>query len=172
MNDILIVYYSMGGHTRRLAEELGEAIGGDVEEIVEVRPRAGLPGMLRAVVDATLHRMPAVLAPRRDVAAYRLLVLGGPIWASRLAAPVRTFAQAHGRRAQRIAFFCTEGGRGGEQAFADLARLCGREPVATLVVDEKHLDPAAHRGDLGRFSAHLARERTAGVPGAIGAAPA
>jgi flavodoxin len=172
MNEVLLLYYSMGGHTRRIAEELRTSTGADIEEIVEPRPRAGLGGLLRALWDATLRRMPAVLPPRHDVTAYPLVILGGPIWASRLAAPVRSFAARHAGGARRIAFFCTEGGHGAEQAFADLARLCGRTPLATLVVDAKHLEPAAHRGDVGRFSANLAREQSAGGPAAAGAAPA
>lgn len=145
----------MGGHTRRLAEEIRSATGADIEEIIEQRPRHGAWGMLRALWDASLHRKSGVLETKHNPADYDLLVLGGPIWASRLAAPVRTFAEQYGSWARRVAFFCTEGKQGADTAFADLEKLCQRAPTATLAVDAQHLAPADHRSDLDRFAACL-----------------
>lgn len=161
MSRILIAFFSMGGHTRRLAEEIRSATDADIEEIIEQRPRHGAWGMLRALWDASLRRKPGVLATRHNPADYDLLVLGGPIWASHLAAPVRTFAEQYGSRARRVAFFCTEGKQGAENAFADLEKLCQRKPTATLAVDTQHLAAADHRSDLGRFVACLRRGETA-----------
>jgi flavodoxin len=166
MKRTLIVYFSMGGHTRMLAEELRAATGADIEEITEVHPRSGLRGMWRAVWDASWRRRTPIRPIRRDPAAYDLVVLGGPIWARRLAAPVRTFAQRYCPQAQAVAFFCTEGGSGADSAFDDLRRLSGQRPVVTLAVDGKHLDPTEHRSDLGRFIANLMRAPDGGHPGA------
>lgn len=157
MSSILIMFFSMGGHTRRLAEEIRSATDADIEEIIELRPRHGVRGMLRALWDASLRRKPGVLAAKHNLADYDLLALGGPIWARHLAAPVRTFAEHHGPRAKRVAFFCTEGKQGAETAFADLEKLCQHKPVATLAVDTQHLAPADHRSELGRFVACLRR---------------
>ena len=161
MSRILIMYFSMGGHTQRLAEEIRSATGADIEEIIELRPRHGVGGMLRALWDASLRRKPGVLAAKHNPAEYDLLALGGPIWARHLAAPVRTFAEQYGPRAKRVAFFCTEGKQGAETAFADLEKLCQHKPVATLAVDAQHLASADHRSDFGRFVACLRREETA-----------
>lgn len=152
-SNVLIAFYSMGGNTRRIAEEIRAATGADIEEIGEAHPRRGAVGLLRAMFDATLRRKPRILAIGHDPANYDLLLLGGPVWAGRMAAPVRTYAQQYGSRARRIAFFCTEGGRGAETAFTDLERLCRRRPESTLTVDASHLQPDAHRADLGRFTA-------------------
>ncbi|QSX77778.1 flavodoxin family protein [Agrilutibacter solisilvae] len=116
MNDILIAYYSMGGNTRRVAEEIRAATGADMEEIREPKPRRGLRGVVGALFDATLRRRPAILAGAHAPADYDLLVIGGPIWASRLAAPVRTFAERNATQAKKVAFFCTEGGKGADVA--------------------------------------------------------
>lgn len=157
MKQILIVYFSLGGHTRELAEEIRAATGADIEEIAEVHPRCGVRGMLRALWDASWRRKTRIHPPRHDPAGYDLLVLGGPIWARHLAAPVRSFAEQHCKRTSHVAFFCTEGGSGADVAFADLERLGGKHAIATLVVDAKHLNPADHRSDLGRFVASVMR---------------
>lgn len=161
MSRVLIVFFSMGGHTRRLAEEIRSATGADIEEIIEQRPRHGAWGMLRALSDASLQRKSGVLAAKHNPADYDLLVLGGPIWASHLAAPVRTFAEQFGSRARRVAFFCTEGKQGADTAFAELEKLCQHKPMAALAVDAQHLEPADHRSELGRFVAWLRRGETA-----------
>lgn len=152
---ILIACYSMTGHTRRLADEILATFGADaeLEQIAEPRPRRGLPGVLRALFDAVLRREVRISPLDRDPARYALLVLGGPVWAGRLAPPVRTYARRHAAAAPRVAFFCTQGGGGADAAFDDLGQLCGRAPCATLAVDARHLDPAAHRDALARFAA-------------------
>ena len=151
----LIVFYSMTGNTRGLANELRDALHGHLEEIVEPRTRKGLVGVIRALFDALARREPPIRDPARDPAQYELLVLGGPVWAGRMAAPVRSYARRHGPRARQLAFFCTQGGNEAGPAFAELAALCGGEPVATLAISAPLLASQAHAEELRRFVASL-----------------
>jgi flavodoxin len=160
---VLLAYYSMTGHTRELVQELRSALDADVEEIHEPQTRRGFSGVLRALYDATLRREPPIESPRRDPASYDVLAIGGPVWAARMASPLRSYAHRHAGRAQRVAFFCTEGGRGEREAFDDLAKLCGKTPEATLAVDAKHLPPETHRDALHHFVATL--QATPSSPG-------
>lgn len=161
---VLVCYYSMTGHTRRLAGELHRALDAEIEEIREPRPRHGLVGVVRAMYDAMRRRTPPIRPIHHEPEDLALLVLGGPIWGGRLASPVRTYASHYAQRAQRVAFFCTEGARGAEQAFADLEALCGRERVASLVVDERHLDAGEHGEALGDFVRRLQQALADGAP--------
>lgn len=157
MSSILVVFFSMSGHTRELAHEIARSLGADVEEIVEFRPRYGMGGLCRALWDAAWRRLPGVRPPRHDPAAYDLLVLGGPIWAGRLAAPVRSFARQYGRGVRRLALFCTEGGRGDGDAFVDVEQLLGQRALSTLVLDSRQTGSPDHRAALGRFLAQTRR---------------
>jgi len=157
---ILIVYYSMTGRTRPVANELCRATNADLEEIREPERRTGLPGIFRALFDALLRRRTEIVKPMHDPAHYDLVILGGPIWAGRLASPVRSFARKYGPRAKQLAFFCTAGGPKADAAFADLQRLCDRAPRATCLVDASHLEPEAHRGELAHFVAQALRAST------------
>lgn len=151
----LVAYYSMSGHTRQVADEIRDVTGAELEEISEPHPRRGVGGLIRALFDSIARRTPTITSASHDPADYDLLVLGGPVWAGRMAAPVRTYAKRYGTRAPRVAFFCTEGGNGAETAFSDLQGLCRHPPEATLVVDAAHLPPVAHRAALDRFAASL-----------------
>ena len=110
MADVLVSYYSRSGATELLARRLAEQLNADLEPI---RPKVaydGGGGALKAVWHALLKRTPA-LEPGRDPAAYRLLVVAGPVWAGRLSAPMRAYLR---------------GRVGGE-----IQSLCGRPLVAS-----------------------------------------
>lgn len=141
---ILVCYFSRTGHTRRLAQELQRALGAEIEELREPRPRKGLRGFVRSALDAITHRYPAIETPRHDPAQFDLLVLGGPIWVGRMASPLRTYAAGPARRAPHIALFCTEAARGADMAFAELEVLCGCERVGSLAVAGRDRERPEH----------------------------
>ncbi|MCW8807965.1 MAG: hypothetical protein OQK79_07620 [Rhodanobacter sp.] len=148
---ILVVYYSMTGHTRRIAEEVVAALNADCEEIREPRKRHGLGGVIRALFDALTGREPPIEPVQRNPNDYDLLVLGGPVWARRMASPVRSYARKHAGKARQIAFLCTEGGSGAEQAFDELQQICRCAPSATLAVDATQLKESGFGESLRRF---------------------
>ena len=155
----LVAYYSMTGNTRRVANEVRQVTGAELEEIREPKPRHGFTGTLRALVDGITRRTPPILVSSHDPAEYDLLVIGGPVWAGRMAAPVRSYAKRYGANLRHVAFFCTEGARGADAAFADLEKLCQHPPEATLVVDAAHLPAIDHHVALSRFASTLAATR-------------
>ena len=55
----LVLYYSRTGHARHLANDLGESLGADVEEIRCDRYHARFVGAFRALHDAVRGRSPA-----------------------------------------------------------------------------------------------------------------
>ena len=77
---ILVVYYSMTGHTRRIAEEVVATLNADCEEIREPHPRHGVGGVIRAMFDSITGREPPIEPPQHNPNDYDLLVLGGPVW--------------------------------------------------------------------------------------------
>jgi flavodoxin len=157
---VLVAYYSMTGNSRRIAGELQQALGAEIEEIREPRPRHGFIGVLRAMWDATTRRLPPLSPIHHDPGELDLLVLGGPIWSGRIASPVRAYMTLFGHRAPRVAFFCTEGGRGSDMAFAELESMCRRERVGSLVIDAAHLAADAH----GRAVSDFVREVRRALP--------
>jgi flavodoxin len=164
---VLVVYYSMTGNSRRVAQELRQALGADIEEIREPHPRKGLTGVLRALRDAILRREPPILPTAADPSRYDLVVLGGPVWAGRFASPVRSFARRFGPGPKRLALFCTLGGRGADEAASELQQLMGRPFGAMLAIDAAHLEPPAHQAQLQQFLDSL----PLGSPAAASASP-
>lgn len=148
----LVVYFSRTGHTEQLASEIATREQAELEAIKEPDQRLGIGGYLRSAWQALVEACPPILPAQKDPSTYDLVAIGTPVWASRPAAPVRSYLMRHGARIPRVAFFCTEGGSGHQRVFDEMARLCGKPPVATLVVKERAMSPgSAHADQLGQF---------------------
>jgi flavodoxin len=154
----LVVYFSRTGHTRQVAAEVAKRCNADMDEIREERGREGLWGYWRSGWDALRHSAPGIQPAQKNPADYALVVIGTPIWNFSLAPPVRSYARQHASEFKALAFFCTEGGSGDQKAFDELARICGKRPLATLAVTEKHLSEPDHSGALQKFIAQIAKD--------------
>jgi flavodoxin len=152
----LVVYFSRSGHTQQMAREIAQKCGADLEEIREQDAREGVWGYMRSGWQVLSRAEPPVQPTAKDPAAYDTVVIGTPIWISHPAPPVRTWVRHNAPRFKNVAFFCTEGGSGDSNAFAELSELCGKAPVATLTVTEKQLPTDKHTSQLNQFATELA----------------
>ena len=151
----LVVYYSRTETTATLARAVAEALGADVEELVDTVPRAGGRGFLRSLRDAAGRRSTTIEPVRADLAAYDLVVVGTPDWGGAVAAPVRAFLGEHGRRLQRVAFFLTDGESDHDKVFRDMAGLAGKQPAATLGVPHADVERGDYPERVEAFAASL-----------------
>ena len=151
MRRILVVYFSRDGHTRRVANEIAEACGADIDEITETSSRRGALGYLRSALEALLGLAPDIELALREPHPDDLVVIGTPIWFWNLSSPVRSYVLAQRAKMGRVAFFCTFGGSGSEKVLNDLQRLCRHAPVATLALTERQCASATHGKALDEF---------------------
>ena len=98
MSRILVVYFSRSGNTRRLATEIAEACGADLEELVPLGSREGVRGYLRASFEAMLGLSPALQPLQHRLQDYETVIIGTPIWVWNIAGPVRDRTSGAGPR--------------------------------------------------------------------------
>jgi flavodoxin len=130
----LVVYFSRTGHTKKVGDELAKALPGDVEEIVDTVNRAGPVGWLKSGREASGKMLANIQPVKKDAASYDIVVIGTPIWASNMSSPVRTYLTENKAKFKNVAFFCTEGSKGSEKAFAEMGEIVGKKPKATLAI--------------------------------------
>jgi len=164
----LIVYHSRSGYTRRVAESLARRLRADVDQIEVIGDRQGMLGYARCALEALGEVTPAIRLPRRAPAEYDLLVIGTPVWFWGLSSPVRSYIMEERRNFPRVAFFCTMGGSGAERAFATMAALGGKAPIATLALTAAQI-AAGVADEPGAFVRALRGRRAAGGPRKRGA---
>lgn len=153
---VLVVYFSYSGRTLQVAAEIARGCGADLEEILEARPHAGAWTALKATWESLIGATPPIEPPTNDPSNYDLVILGTPVWAGRMASPVRSYITLNAKHFKRVAFFCAEGAGGDKRVFAELGGLCGKVPTATCCVAGALWPEPAHPEPLQNFMAHLA----------------
>ncbi len=137
MSDVLCMYYSRSGHTKKAAEEIAQALGAELVELRDDVDRSGWRGFFRCGRDA-MRRTTAPLAPfktERPLSEYRLVILGTPVWAGRCSSVVRGFLKAHGKELRHAAYVVTRTSDGkNEEVYEqmDLYAPCGHEFAVSL----------------------------------------
>jgi flavodoxin len=112
---VLIIYYSLTGNTKSIAENIRGKTGGHVFEIETVRT---YPTEYSALIEEAKRELqtgelPALKKNPPDMSSYDLLLVGSPVWWYTVSTPVMNFLRLADFAGKRIAAFCThEGGVG------------------------------------------------------------
>ena len=109
MSDILCIYYSRTGNTKKAMEEIASALDAELAELQDDADRSGWRGWLRCGLDAMRKdtRPVAPLETARPLADYRLVIVGTPVWAGRCSAPMRSFLLEYGETLKSVAYVIT-----------------------------------------------------------------
>lgn len=107
----LILYYSYGGNTRKIAKLIHAEIGGDIAEIEMTNPYTG---SYNAVVEQGKKEvdsgfMPEIKPLNIDLFAYDTILLGSPVWWYTFAPAVRTLLHSNDFSGKSIYPFATNG---------------------------------------------------------------
>lgn len=114
MSDILCIYYSRTGNTKKAMGEIASELDAEVVELRDAVERGGWRGYLRCGMDAMRKTVRPLSRFETDkpLSRYRLVIIGTPIWAGRCSAPVRAFLKAHGGELKNVAFVTTRSSDG------------------------------------------------------------
>ena len=107
-----IVYYSMHGNVRYVAEKVAKELGADLIELKPVKayPDKGAMQFIRGGSAVTFKKKPD-LEPYSFIASdYDLVIIGTPVWASNFTPPLRTFFEDNDLTGKKIAVIATSAG--------------------------------------------------------------
>ena len=108
----VIVYYSYGGNTKRIAENIHERKGYDM---VEIKPAVPYTSNYQKLVDeeeGKMHQEEVVeIEPINvDLNSYNVIILGTPVWWYTMTPPVRALLKKYDLSGKVIIPFATNGG--------------------------------------------------------------
>lgn len=137
MSDVLCMYYSRTGHTKKAMVEIAEALGADLVELRDGVERSGFGGWLRCGLDAMRRTTPPIQSfeTKQPVKNYRLVIVGSPVWAGRCSSVTRDFLRRYGKDLQNAAYVITRGSEDkNEEVFEqmDLYTPCGHQAAVSL----------------------------------------
>jgi hypothetical protein len=152
-----VVYYSRGGNNAVLARYLSQRLGCDLVPIVEVKRRSNLT----ILWDLLFRRYPRIEPIDRVFREYDRVVLVGPVWAGKLAAPLRTFLRVYRQQLHEYAFVTLCGYARPKQRdwlSAELSWRVGRVPQAVCELRVSELVPPAQRHSLRIINSYCVQE--------------
>ncbi len=124
-----IVYYSMGGNTAYAAQCIADKLGEEAE-LIEIRPVKAYPDkgfrkFLWGGKSAVMSEKPELQPYHFNGEEYERIIIGFPVWASRIAPPVRSFVEAEksSLKGKKLAAFACQAGSGAEKALNGLKKL-------------------------------------------------
>ncbi len=135
----LVVFYSLTGKSRRVAEWLATGLNAEIEEIVERRPRdLALRGAWRSSLNSLLRRRPPIKPMNHREAIFDRVILVCPIWGGRVAAPARTWLAEYGRGAKTLGLALqSSDGVSHSGVLSEFKAMIGRSAKPLLTVSEE-----------------------------------
>ncbi|MGA3209635.1 MAG: flavodoxin [Syntrophales bacterium] len=112
---MLIIYYSLTGNTKYIAEQVRKKTGGDVFEIETVKTYPAEYSALTEEAKRELQTgdLPALKKNPPDMSSYDLILVGSPVWWYTVSTPVMSFLRQADFAGKKVSAFCThEGGIG------------------------------------------------------------
>ena len=134
----LVVYYSRTNITKKLAEDIAEKTGADIEEIVPKVNYQGKIGYARGGKHALGQKVIDIDEPEHDPADYDVIYLGTPVWAGKASTPLFSYIKKNGDRFNNVKFFVTAGGKGFESTLKQMEENT-KNPLATLGLTTKEV---------------------------------
>ena len=154
----LVVFYSRTGTTKKIGELISKELNSDYEEIIDPKKRKGIIGFLISGKDATLKKLAKIKEIQINPENYDLIILGTPIWNKRMTPAIRTYITEHKSKINKVAFFCTEGSKGGIKTFENMADLSEKKPVSTLEITKKDMKNDLYLDKTKRFIQKIKKE--------------
>ena len=110
----LVVYYSLSGRTRDIAERIQARTGSDIYEIKTAQEiKAGPSLYLKSKSDLKNGNYPELQGDMPDMDKYDIIFVGSPVWWYTAATPVLAFLSKADFRAKKVVPFSTQGSNAG-----------------------------------------------------------
>lgn len=153
--EILIVYYSRTGKTKKVAEKLKEEFDCDIEEIYDRTRRKGLFGFIRSGYDASKGKMTAITGEVKDVCDFKTVILCSPTWAGHVSSAIRTYIMLNKDKFKDVAFLSTSAGPKVSDVFLDMKELCQIEPVTKVSISGKDIKTGDMEKKIKAFASKI-----------------
>lgn len=122
---ILIAYFSWGGNTRGVAEEIQRQTGADLFEITMVNPYSTDYNTVldEAQRDQNAQARPELATHVKNMDDYDIIMIGYPNWWASIPMPVASFLEEYDFSGKTILPFCSHGGGRFGQSLTAIAKL-------------------------------------------------
>ncbi len=108
----LVVYYTLSGNSRFVAETIASELGADLEEVIDLKKRQGKLAFLSNGRDAGQGKETEIAPIKQNPADYDLVIIGGPIWNKSPTPAIRTYLGKTDLSGKKVGIFLSDSGFG------------------------------------------------------------
>lgn len=131
----LVVFYSLEGHTKFIANLICEELNCDLLELEPEKkiPKSGFKKFLWGGKSAIFKEKPILKNQNPDLSQYDTIFIGTPVWAGTYTPPLNTFICDNEIKDKKLAFFICHGGGGASKCISKLKEaLKGNEIIGEI----------------------------------------
>jgi flavodoxin len=112
----LVIYYSLNGSTKYIAEKICKELNADILELKPVKSMnpKGFMKFVWGGKQVLFHEQPKLEPIKEDIQSYDFVVFGTPVWAGSYVPAFNTFFRDNKLVHKRIALFCCHDGSKGK----------------------------------------------------------
>ena len=154
----LIVFYSLEGHTKFIANIIAEELQCDLLELKPEKeiPKTGFRKFFWGGKSAIFKEKPTLQNKIPNLKEYDTILIGTPIWASTYAPPVNTFVSDNEIKQKKFCFFACHGGGGAKKCFKKLEGvLAGNIILGTIDFIDSNDDEKEKRDKVKSWLASI-----------------
>lgn len=124
-SNVLIAYFSWGGNTRGIAEEIQAQTNADIFEITLVNPYSDDYNTVleQAQADQNIQARPELATHVENMEAYDIVLIGYPNWWASIPMPIASFLEEYNFIGKTVVPFCSHGGGRFGQSLTAIAKL-------------------------------------------------
>ena len=133
---ILVAYYSIHGHTQKVAQKIARILKADLEKLKDTKDRSHLTSWAKSSFDEELRTPTKIVSPENNSSNYDLVIIGTQIWDG-VSPPVKAYLLKN--KFKKVAFFATFGAAA-ENAIYYMGQLTKKSPIANLEIQDRKID--------------------------------
>lgn len=110
---IAVVYYSLEGNTRKIANEIATRLNGDIYELKEVKskvPKKGFSKFFWGGKQVFMKETPDLEKINLNIEEYDCIFIGTPVWSFTYSPAIRSFLKNYQIKGKKIGIFCCHSG--------------------------------------------------------------
>ena len=113
LGKVLVVYYSLTGHTKEIADKIQTMTNADIFRLEPAEPFPTGAKLHLAVKEQLKMKKYPALKQMPDLTGYDVVFVGAPVWWYTAATPVLSFLEQADFQGVKVAFFSTQGSNRG-----------------------------------------------------------
>ncbi len=133
---VLIVYYSLTGKTKLVAEAIAQSLNVDIRRVEDLKKR-GVLGRLSGAISAARDTSGRIKPMDFDTHSYDLVFIGTPVWAFKPTPAINAFISKADFKNKKVILFVTMGSAGDKSAInamSDAIKLKGGEIINSFAI--------------------------------------